>query len=206
MSELISKQATQAQWDDIRSELRHREEEHRFKAKASPSYSASGRSAELAAGRAKRCAELIALLACLVLCACAGEQAPPPYLVFFDADVPQGDRDVFGAAAAEWNLGVMPADPVFWVGSEPARGRCGVEVVPDDSYSAAVPAESLRGACLMRILYSPGHLEPCVALHELTHKLLDEHVEGTVFAEHGCDYPAVVAPDLVARARARWGM
>lgn len=152
--------------------------------------------------RAARMRYLASLLAVLLL-ACGAEQWPPPYYVYFEADVPQAERDVFGAAAAAWNEAVG-AEPVFWVGSEAADGACGVEVART-TRSAAEPAEALQGACLTRIEYDPRYLQPCIAVHELGHKLGLGHVPGTVMAEYGCDYPAIVTPALADMVRERWG-
>ncbi len=156
--------------------------------------------------RAERLAQLAALFAVLLF-GCAQEQPPPPYRVFFASDVPAEDRDVWRAAASDWNDAVGGA-PVLIATDESYGGRCGIEVVRVEHWDGASPAWSLNasGACLMRIYYARGSVEACIALHELGHRLLDEHVPRTVMDQYGCDYEAVVTSALARRVRERWGL
>ena len=156
------------------------------------------------AAKVLRMRELITLLAVLLLCACM-EQPPPPYTVYFAASVPQADREVFAAAAADWNAAVG-GDPVFIASDEPPRGRCGVEVAEVASRPADEPAEALNGMCLGRIEYARGRAEKCLAVHELGHRLIEGHVRGTIMDAYGCDYDPVVTPELARRVKERWGL
>lgn len=164
--------------------------------------------AQAARARAQRVRELITFFMALALCllgACSGEQPPPPYAVYFASNVPQADREVWGAAAGDWSKAV--GEYVFLVGAEPAHGRCGVEIVLVEEWDGGSPAWSWIGDCLTTIEYVRGELEPCIALHELGHQLLGRgHVAGTVMDEWGCDYAAKVTPDLAGRVRQKWGM
>jgi hypothetical protein len=103
----------------------------------------------------------------LALTACAeqhhGEIEQPPYYVHFAADVSREDRDVWGAAAADLNEPTFAAtgEYLYFVGSGPARGVCGVEVRRGDDLAIE------RGSCLTVITYVPGQLDVGVALQVL---------------------------------------
>lgn len=144
---------------------------------------------------------LVALCA-LVPSGCAEEhtgQPPPPYHVYFADSVPELDRDVWGFAAGDWNKAMGGFDYVFWVGAEPAGDRCGVEIALIDD----APAGSQIDSCLARIEYARGGIAPCIALQELGRLLLGPRA---VMESLGCDFDAVVTPDLAQRVRDRWGM
>lgn len=144
------------------------------------------------------------VLFAVLLCGCM-EQGPPPYKLYFAANVPEADREVFVAAAADWNAAVG-GEPVFVATDEPHRGRCGVEVAEVAKRPSWTPAESFNGTCGMRVEYARGRAEKCVAIHELGHRLLEHHVSGTVMDARGCDYEPVVTPGLARRVRERWGL
>jgi len=194
---------------DMRRELEESAEHYECMAVACEGLRGNGSVAAASwRARALRLRQLVALLATLcllVLAGCADEQPPPPYEVHFDVSVPAADREVWGKAASDWNAAI--GEPQFLVGSTPANGRCGVEVVLVERRAANSPAENWAGSCLMRIEYARGRLKPCVALHETGHKLLGvEHVPGTVMDANGCDYAAEVTPELAELVRSTWGM
>jgi len=135
---------------DIRAELQIRVEECEGSAKTLARHGDSHGAASWRS-RALRIRELIALLAVLLLCACAEQhgriEGPPLYVHLCDA-MPAADQAAWGEAAGALNAELD--EPAVWVGHGAPIGCASVDVCPGSE------AETRVGACVITVRYRPG--------------------------------------------------